>query len=90
MSATQLGFPRDTALIGMIHAHALPGTPRAQRSIDEITDIAAKDAALLAGAGFDGLIIENMHDAPYLRGEVGPEIVACMTRIGLAVRAAAP
>jgi membrane complex biogenesis BtpA family protein len=31
-------------------------------------------------------MIENMHDVPYLRGEVGPEIVAAMTVIGSAVR----
>jgi len=32
-------------------------------------------------------MIENMHDTPYLRGSVGPEIVAAMTRIALAVKA---
>jgi membrane complex biogenesis BtpA family protein len=42
---------------------------------------------VLIEAGFDGLIIENMHDAPYLRREVGPEIVSAMTAIGGAVRA---
>ncbi len=42
----------------------------------------------LAGAGFDAVMIENMHDAPYLRREVGPEIVAAMTAIAGAVRAA--
>lgn len=31
-------------------------------------------------------MIENMHDVPYLRGEVGPEIVAAMTVIGSEVR----
>ena len=32
-------------------------------------------------------MIENMHDVPYLRGEVGPEIVAAMTAIGSEVKA---
>jgi membrane complex biogenesis BtpA family protein len=31
-------------------------------------------------------MIENMHDVPYLRGEVGPEIVASMTVVGAAVK----
>ena len=29
----------------------------------------------------DGVLVENMHDIPYLRGAVGPEIVSGMTRI---------
>lgn len=33
-----------------------------------------------------GVIIENMHDIPYLRGEVGPEIVAAMTAIAAEVK----
>jgi len=43
----------------------------------------AKDEAkLYRESGVDGVMIENMHDVPYLRGEVGPEIVAAMTAIG--------
>jgi membrane complex biogenesis BtpA family protein len=34
----------------------------------------------------DGIIIENMHDVPYLKGGVGPEIVAAMTAIGTEVK----
>ncbi len=37
-------------------------------------------------SGVDGIIIENMHDVPYLKGEVGPEIVAAMTVIGATVK----
>ncbi|MCC6907354.1 MAG: BtpA/SgcQ family protein [Phycisphaerales bacterium] len=81
-------FGRDRALIGMVHVGALPGTPHARESLDTLADGAAEEAVLLAQAGFDGLIIENMHDRPYLRRDVGPEIVAGMTRIGLAVRGA--
>ena len=33
-------------------------------------------------------MIENMHDIPYLKGTVGPEIVAAMTAIGTAVKSA--
>jgi membrane complex biogenesis BtpA family protein len=34
----------------------------------------------------DGIYIENMHDVPYPKGEVGPEIVAAMTAIGIEVK----
>ena len=77
------------ALIGMIHVQALPGTPGSQFSIDEICDKAIGSAELLRNAGFHGLMIENMHDRPYLKREVGPEIVAAMTAVGREVRRAA-
>jgi membrane complex biogenesis BtpA family protein len=43
---------------------------------------------VLKRAGFDALMIENMHDRPYLMRRVGPEIVAAMTAVGIAVRQA--
>ena len=53
-------------------------------------DQAERDAVLYRDEGVDGLLIENMHDRPYLRsGDVGPEVVACMTRIARTVREAA-
>ncbi len=81
---------RDKALVGMIHAGALPGTPHAREALAAVAQRAADEARLLLDAGFDALCIENMHDRPYLSGAVGPEIVAGMTAVGLAVRAAAP
>jgi len=49
--------------------------------------IAARhEAKLYRECGVDGVIIENMHDVPYLRVEVGPEIVAAMTAIGKEVK----
>lgn len=79
-------FGRDGALIGMIHVGALPGTPRHDRPLAEVVRSAAAEARLLAESGFDAILLENMHDVPYLRREVGPEIVAAMTAIGSAVR----
>ena len=84
-SAEQL-FGRDQALIGMVHLAALPGTPRAADSVDRIVDRAVREARLLVDAGFDAVMLENMHDRPYLLREVGPEIVATMTAAALAVR----
>ncbi len=81
-------FGREKALIGMVHINALPGAPRHVLPMDQIVERAVADARLIAEAGFDAVIIENMHDAPYLRRSVGPEIVAAMTAVGAAVRAA--
>lgn len=80
------GVPR--ALIGVIHAGALPGTPHSTRTVVEIADAAAAEARIYADAGFDGLLIENTHDRPYLNRTAGPEIVAAMTAVGERVRAA--
>jgi membrane complex biogenesis BtpA family protein len=44
---------------------------------------------MYATAGFHGLIIENTHDRPYMKGAVGPEIAAAMAVIGAEVRRAA-
>jgi uncharacterized protein len=76
------------SLIGMVHVAALPGTPRASLSMRKIVAQSVSEAQLLMEAGFDGLIIENMHDAPYLLRQAGPEIVAAMTEIGCRVREA--
>jgi uncharacterized protein len=77
------------ALIGMVHVQALPGTPRSKMGVEEVAERAAGEAALLVGAGFDAVIIENMHDTPYVAGRQGAEVVAVMTRVGMAVKAAA-
>lgn len=80
----------DRPLIGMIHVRALPGTPFGSSTLEEVIDKAAEEAETLFDLGFDALCIENMHDRPYLLNEVGPEIVAAMTAVGIAVRSAAP
>jgi len=73
----------------MVHVGALPGTPAAKKSLRELTAAAVKEAQIYREAGIDGLLLENMHDTPYLRQTVGPEIVAAMAVIGAAIKAAA-
>jgi membrane complex biogenesis BtpA family protein len=82
------GAPR--ALIGMLHLRALPGAPRYAQSLDEIAATAVEEARLYREHGFDALMIENMHDLPYMRGAVPPETVAAMTAIGREVRREVP
>jgi|SRR5215213_4148712 len=79
-------FSGSKPVIGVIHVGALPGTPRSSQSISELVASAREEAKLYRECGVDGVIVENMHDVPYVRGEVGPEIVAAMTAIGIEVK----
>jgi membrane complex biogenesis BtpA family protein len=79
-------FPNHKPVIGVIHVGALPGTPASTHSISELVAQAREEASVYRSGGVDGIIIENMHDVPYLRGTVGPEIVAAMTIIGGTVK----
>jgi uncharacterized protein len=72
----------------MVHVGALPGTPSSARPVAEIAEAAVAEARMYAAAGFHGVMIENMHDRPYLKGSAGPEIVAAMAAIGVEVRRA--
>ncbi len=82
------GGPR--ALVGMVHVQALPGTPGGGTSVEAMAAAAVLEARLYHDAGFQGIGIENMHDRPYLKGAVGPEIVAAMTAIAREIRRAVP
>jgi membrane complex biogenesis BtpA family protein len=79
-------FSHSKPIIGVIHVGALPGTPASAKSVRDLITDAAREAALYREGGVDAVVIENMHDVPYLRGSVGPEIVAAMTLIGQAVK----
>ncbi len=79
-------FSNPKPIIGMIHVAALPGAPANTQTVDEIAAQAVREAAIYRDCDVDGIAIENMHDAPYLRGKVGPEIVAAMAVIGRAVK----
>lgn len=67
------------ALIGMIHLLPLPGSPKWGGSMQAVLDAAARDAQALLQGGCDALLVENMHDLPYLKGELPPETVAAAT-----------
>jgi membrane complex biogenesis BtpA family protein len=81
-------FRTQRALIGVIHAQALPGTPESKLPVNVIAELASVEAQIYAEAGFHGLVLENTHDRPYLKGAaVGPEIVSAMSVIGNVIRA---
>ena len=78
------GAPR--ALIGMIHVGALPGTPASHHAIDKLAHEAVAEARVYRDAGFTALMIENMHDRPYVKAPAPPEVVAAMTAVGREVK----
>jgi membrane complex biogenesis BtpA family protein len=92
---TQSMFNVPRALIGMLHLAALPGSPghspgANKNRLDEIVARAIEEAIAYRDAGFHGLMIENMHDRPYLKGGAGPETVAAMAVVGHEVRQSVP
>ncbi|XP_046695925.1 uncharacterized protein F13E9.13, mitochondrial isoform X2 [Silurus meridionalis] len=76
-------------IIGMIHVGALPGTPLHKSAVPELIDEACREAELYHQEGVDGLLIENMHDVPYVC-ESGPEVCAVMTAVCSAVKKLRP
>ncbi|MCP4204138.1 MAG: BtpA/SgcQ family protein [bacterium] len=78
-------FGVERALIGVIHLQALPGSPSHSIPVRKIVSTAVDEARRFESAGFEGLILENMHDRPYSKRSVGPEIVASMTAAAQAV-----
>lgn len=79
-------FSVPKPVIGVIHVGALPGTPASSARVAELIKIAVAEALVYQVGGVDGIILENMHDTPYERGGVGPEIIAAMAVIAQAVR----
>ena len=71
----------EKPIIAMIHIDALPGTPKYGGDIISIINKAKTEAVVYKDAGIDVLMIENMHDVPYLNRTAGPEITAIMSII---------
>lgn len=86
MSTPNPIFNATSPVIAMIHLGALPGTPAHGLKLSDIEKQALCEAKIFRDAGVHGLLIENMHDTPYLRGRVGPEIVAAMAIIARSVK----
>lgn len=73
---------KNKTVIAMIHVPALPGTPGNMLSPKEIIYRSLKEAETYINYGIDTVAIENMHDAPYLNRNAGPEITSMMSVIG--------
>ena len=86
MQKFQSIFKKEKPIIGMVHVQALPGTPKNKLNASKIIDEALKEARIYKKAGIDSIMIENMHDIPYLKGKVGHEISSLMTLIAYLIK----
>lgn len=67
------------ALIGMVHLGPLPGSPGFSGDFESILADAASDAATLAQAGFEAIMVENFGDAPFYATDVPKVTIATLT-----------
>ncbi len=79
-------FGRKCSVIGVVHLPPLPGSASYGGSMEAVLGTALSDAMTYKDGGVDALIIENMHDVPYLRGRVEPETTAAMAVIAHAIK----
>jgi uncharacterized protein len=76
----------NKSIIAMVHVGALPGTPRNKFPIDWLVQLALEESRIYFEEGTDAVMVENMHDRPYLNRSAGPEIVASLARICTEIR----
>lgn len=74
-------------VIGMVHVHALPGSPGNTLNMGRICGDVRTQTLIYKSAGVDSILIENMNDLPYVQAkDMGPETVAYMTSVGAIAR----
>lgn len=71
----------------MVHLQPMPGAAGYGGSVERIMETALSEASIYREHGFDAIMLENMHDAPYLKGFVEPETTAAMAVIAARVKA---
>jgi membrane complex biogenesis BtpA family protein len=79
-------FRNKKPIIGMIHVRALPGTPAYTGDVKAIIKKALDEAKVYKNLGVEALMIENMHDTPYLNRKVGHEISSVMSIIAYEIK----
>ncbi|MBX9688825.1 MAG: BtpA/SgcQ family protein [Candidatus Obscuribacterales bacterium] len=79
-------FNRKCSMIGMVHLQPLPGAAGYDGCIDRVMSSALDEAMTFKENGFDALMLENMHDVPYLKGRVEPETTASMAVMAAAIK----
>ena len=85
MSASFASLTDHVALVGVLHLPPLPGSPRPGPGMQAVIDHALRDAETLAEGGADGLIVENLGDAPF-DITVEPHVTAALAVVAHAVR----
>lgn len=75
-------FTQQKNIIGVVHVEALPSSPNYGGDVRSIISHALKEAKMYTDAGIDALMIENMHDVPYVKDNKEPAISSLMSIIG--------
>jgi predicted TIM-barrel enzyme len=72
----------------MIHVDPLPATPNyVNGSFENVIEKAKHEAHIFKNSGIDSVLIENMHDIPYVKSDkLGPEITSSMARVACEVK----
>ncbi|XP_054009445.1 uncharacterized protein F13E9.13, mitochondrial isoform X1 [Hylaeus anthracinus] len=79
------------SIIGMVHVGGLPGTPLYCGDTTKIINNAVEDATIYRDSNVDGILVENMHDVPYVRSkDLSPETVSMMTRVCIEIKRILP
>ncbi len=73
-------------IIGMIHLAALPGTPKNNKTPEQIISAAVEEAIIYQKSGLEVIMIENMHDLPYMKSEISHEISSLMAIIAYEIK----
>jgi membrane complex biogenesis BtpA family protein len=79
-------FKTRQPVIGMLHAPALPGSPRNTLGFNAILGSVLRDAEALREGGVDGLLLENFGDVPFYPRRSPAHVVAFMTVLAREVR----
>lgn len=87
-SHSGMALPR---LIGVVHLPPLGGSPGARgltpaQALAFAGEWAVNEVRALTRAGFEGIIIENLGDAPFFKDRVPPETVSAMSVIAAACK----
>lgn len=78
------------AVVGMLHAPPLPGSPQWGGDMSACREAVLADARALVCGGVDALMLENFGDVPFFADNVPPATVAALTVLAAAVREAHP
>ncbi len=78
------------ALVGVVHLPPLPGSPRYKGRLEPVIERVVQEATILERSGFDGVIVENYGDVPFVPGRAPAATVAAMTACAIAVKKTAP
>nr|WP_038026406.1 BtpA/SgcQ family protein [Synechococcus sp. PCC 7336] len=74
-------FHTQNPIIGVVHLLPLPTSPRWGGNLEAAIARAEQEATALAAGGVDGIIVENLNDMPYTKGQADPAVVSAMTAI---------